>query len=917
MLTIGQKLSHYRLLEQSIRDDIGETYLANDTDQRRQVFLKILPMQIRRNPGRLARIREDVEAAAQVSHPHLARTFTFEQGVTEDGLSLQFISTEYVRGRKLSELIPANGFELSHVLPWLGPLTEALAEAHRHNVIHRDLRPSNIVITPEGEPIITGLGLARIVRPDLDLSSGRNPSRSIEVIKALIQQGSLLDAIAYMAPEQAEGKVPSASSDLFSLGAIMYEMLTGERPFQGESYVELVSCIMRDEIDLITARRPDIPYIMGRTVAMCLQKDPKLRYQSMDQVRQSIDDIRKEVQPRLVIEEKLTAGTGTRGVGRTMPSRRFARIAIPVLCLIAGALGAWSLLSHRNTNELSGELQVKKLPISIQLSTGGAPGSAAAAARPLLSPDGRNIVYSYEGRLWRHDLTEGRPIALPGTEGAVDAFWAPDNLSIGFFVFDKSANTWSLRRIDLSATAIRTVCPLNRGSQPMGATWKPSGTIVYSAAGDDASPGILFMVSATGGSPEILLQPEESAGDKGYSYPSAMPQGDGLVMASNASIANGKLVYYDGKTARELISHPGERVIHAVYTAEGYILYQRETSAYPSLWALPVSKSMHPGTPFPVAERADSPSIASDGTLLYQTSNLSGSDQLAWVDRNGKTLGKIGQPQERIDDPVLSPDEKRVAVTGTEAGNTDIWIHELASTGRTRVTSDPAYDFFPVWSPSGNQIAFSSVRFSSADIFLTSASGKREPLPLITGARSEWITSWAAKGAALAYEVQESNTEHDIWYMPMKGNRKPQAFLQTPSKELYPQLNADATYLAYESDESGQFEIYLRRFPSGTGKMRVSQQGGTAPRWGSQDKELFYVEDTRLLSVKLTESGGKMTVGEPVRLFDGTAIGARLLGEYKEPAYAPTRDGQRFVIVQPQGASSLVMVQHWTQEFNR
>lgn len=872
-------------------------------------------MQIRRNPGRLARIREDVEAAAQVSHPNLARTFTFEQGVTEDGLSLQFISLEYVRGRKLSEVIPANGFELSHVLPWLGPLTEALAEAHRHNVIHRDLRPSNIVITPEGEPIITGLGLARIVRPDLDLSSGRNPSRSIEVIKALISQGSLLDAIAYMAPEQAEGKVPSESSDLFSLGAIMYELLTGQRPFQGESYVELVSSILRDEIDLITARRPDIPYIMGRTVAMCLQKDPKLRYQSMEQVRQSIDEIRKEVQPRLVIEEKLTAGV--RGTGRTTPRRRFVRIATPILCLIAGALGAWSLLPRFNTNEPSGELKVKKLPISIQLSTGGAPGAAAASARPLLSPDGRNIVYSNDGRLWRHDLTEGRPVALPGTEGAADAFWAPDNASIGFFVLDKSANAWSLRRIDLAAGAIQTVCSLARGSQPMGATWKSSGTIVYSAAGADSSPGILFRVSAAGGSPEVLLQPDETKGDKGYSYPAAMPQDDGLIMASNASKANGKLVYYDGKTVRELVIHPGERIVHVAYTAEGYILYQSETSEHPSLWALPVSRSMQPGTPFTVAERADSPSIASDGTLLYQTSNAAGWDQLVWVDRNGKTLGKIGQPQERIDDPVLSPDEKRVAVTGTEAGNTDIWIHELASNGRTQVTSDPAYDFFPVWSPSGKQIAFSSVRFSSADIFLTSASGKREPLPLVTGARSEWVTSWAAKGAVLAYEVQESSTNHDIWYMPMKGDRKPKTFLQTPSQELYPQLNADATYLAYESDESGQFEVYLSRFPSGTGKTRVSLQGGTAPRWGNQDKELFYVEGSRLMSVKLTVSGGKTAVGEPVPLFNGTAIGARLLGEYKEPAYAVTRDGQRFIIVQQQGASSLIMVQNWTQEFNR
>lgn len=691
MLTIGQKLSHYRLLEQPLRDDIGETYLANDTDQWRQVILKILPMQIRRNPGRLARIREDVAAAAQVSHPNLARTFSFEQGVTEDGLSLQFIALEYVRGRKLSEIIPAKGFELSDILPWLGPLTEALAEAHRKNVIHRDLRPSNIVITAEGEPIITGLGLARIVRPDLDLSSGRNPSRSIDVIKSLIEHGSLLDSIAYMAPEQAEGRVPTASSDLFSLGAIMYELLTGVRPFQGESYVELVSSIMRDDIDLITARRPDIPYIMGRTVAMCLQKDPKVRYQTMDQVRQSIDEIRKEVQPRLVIEETLTSGTGVRGVGRKQPGRRFARIAIPILCLVGGALGAWSLLSRPAPEAPVVELQVKKLPISIQLSTDGAPGSLSA--RPVLSPDGKNIIYTYEGRLWRHDLTEGRPIPLMGTEGAIDAFWAPDNSSIGFFVLDRVTNVWSLRSTDPTASAMRTICSLNSGSQPMGATWKPSGTIVYSASGVDGSQGVLFTVSSAGGSPGILLQPEAKLGGKGYSYPSAMPNGDGVVVASNATADIGKLIYYDGKTARELVSHPGERVLNVVCTAEGFILYQRESSAHPSLWALPISPGMLPGMPFPVMERADSPSIATDGTLLYQMNNSGGMDQLVWVDRSGKPLAKIGQPQDRIDDPVLSPEETRVAVTGTDGGNTDIWIHERSSSGKTRVTSDPAYDF--------------------------------------------------------------------------------------------------------------------------------------------------------------------------------------------------------------------------------
>jgi|GEM_PF-6093210 len=644
---IGQKLSHYRILEQLDRDDISETYLANDTEARRQVFLKIVPIHICRDPGRLNHIREDVEAAAEVSHPHLAKTFSFEQGTTEDGLSVQFISTEYVRGKRLSEMIPAEGFDLADILPWLENLADALACAHRAGVLHRDLRPSNIVITPEGEPIIVGLGMARLVRPDLDLSTGKTPTRSIDVIRTLLQRGSRLDAIAYMAPEQAEGRMPSPGSDVFSFGTIMYELFTGNRPFDGETYVELVSRILRDSIDLITAQRPELPYIMGRTVAMCLQKDPQFRYQSMDQVLESIGEIRKEFQPRQVIEERFASEAEAKLQPRSAFGRfRARRYTLPAACLLAGSLITYGVISYfgdRAAPPDPGEVGLKKLPISILLPSFGVNGDEKQEpSHSVLSPDGRKILYTYDNRLWLHDLSNVKPVAIENTQDGEAVFWKPDSRAIGFFSMDPSVKRWTMRRIDLDNTGYATLCTLPNDASPYGAAWRASGDIVYSASDPGSGVENLYVVPEQGGEARTLLAPDTGQGEKGYRFPAA--NGDGLLFSVRSVEETGKILYFDGKKSEPLVVHPCERIAHPVFAPQGYVVYQRESGGRRSVYAVSFGRSKPPGTPFAVDENGEYPSMANDGTLLYYIRALSSQNQLAYVDRKGNIGDFIGQP---------------------------------------------------------------------------------------------------------------------------------------------------------------------------------------------------------------------------------------------------------------------------------
>jgi len=455
---------------------------------------------------------------------------------------------------------------------------------------------------------------------------------------------------------------------------------------------------------------------------------------------------------------------------------------------------------------------------------------------------------------------------------------------------------------------------------PDGATWRTSGEILYSLIEKPKDLGGLYAVSEFGGTPRVISTPDRDGLDTGYHFPTAIPDDQAFIYSNLANENTGQLIYEDEKTKKVLVNHPGEGVSKSVMTKDRFVVYQRGVGENQSLWGFHLSEKLEPSKPFPVAEHGKSPSVSEDGTLIYRVDTAAAVDRLVWIDRRGRIIGFIGQEQDRIDNPVISPDGYRVAVTGTERGNTDIWIHEEFQGKKVRLTVDPSYDFYPVWSPSGAQIAFSSVRIRSADIFLLPATGEGTTLSIVTGAKSEWVTSWSRDAGYLAYEVNDPSTNRDIWYIPMKGgrgNRRPTAFLQTPSQELYPQLSPDGKHIAYQSDESGKSEIYIRNFPSGRSKIKASLDRGTAPRWSPDGEDLFYVNNNTLMTLSLENMVGEAEFEPAKALFNAEEVGVRLLGEYLEPAYDVGKNGERFVAVQRHSNSTIMMVENWSEEYRR
>ena len=918
---VGQTLSHYRIIKQYVQGGMDEVYLAEDTDLQRQVVLKVLPTTIRRDANRVRRIRADVEAAIKLNHPNIARIYALERAEASSGVSLQFISMEYVEGQLLSSIIPDDGLPLKKILSWFIPLADALNEAHKRRISHRDIKPDNIIITPDETPKIMDFGLARITRQDLDVLDSQSHTRSVDVLRSLMQSGAVLDAIAYMSPEQAEGRTTNDRTDIFSFGAVLYETVTGNRPFSGESYVDLVSSILRDDSESVTVLKPDVPYLMSQTITTCLQKDLRRRYQSMEKVREGLEEVRREVEPRKVMEEQLA--TKTRPVPledeiqpaeKKWPWPNTARRLVPfAVTFVIGVILSWVILAQWMAVP---ESRVRKLPVTITASMSAGNFDRRTPSVPTISSDGTKIVYSAEDRLWIRDLANVTPVVLPDTDGGQYAFWAPDNNAIGYFIQNDTTGGWTLRTAGIQGKTGLVVCEVPDGAIPRGAVWRRTGDIVFSLAGGKRQGGVLYTVPERGGRPQTYLAPDTTRGEIGLLYPAMMPDGQALLYTVTTANSIGRLVIHSGNTRTTLVSHPDETLAFPTYSPPGYIIYQRGIAANHALWALPFDGASKSGDPFLVAEHGEFPSVSVDGTLLYHTEMPDNNDQLVWIDRQGHITGVIGQLQERIDNPAISPDGRRVAVTGTERGNTDIWIHEGYMGQKTRLTVDLAYDYFPVWSPSGNQIAFSSVRNVSADIFLAPVDGIGTIRPFVAGRKSEWIADWSQDGRYLTYEVDDPQTKRDLWYIPMNTRRTPTAFLQTPYQEFYPVLSPDGEFIAYQSNESGRPEIYVRRFPSGDEKVTASINGGTAPRWSGSGYELFYVEGNTLMAVAMDLTKAiDLEIPEP--LFNAKQVGVRLLGEYQEPAYDVTVDGQRFVVVQRHRTSSMMVVERWHLEFQQ
>ena len=905
---------------------MGVVYKAEDTKLERTVALKFLAAHLLTDVESRKRFEREAKAAAALSHPNICTIHEIDeaQGKT-------FLALEFVEGESLEKKIERGPLALKEAVDIGRQVADGLHAAHQKKIVHRDIKPGNLLITPDGRVKILDFGLAL-------LTEGSR----------LTQLDTTLGTVAYMSPQQAQGVEVDHRADIWALGCVLYEMVCGQRPFLGEYDQALLYEIVHEEPRALTGLRTGVPVELELMIGKCLAKDAEQRYQNAADM---IVDLRN-------LAEKLKSGGSTilrtaPGVGNPVgtgtlagPSPRSgdgqaeslslpqARHAAPLqsaagsgpairgwkplfpwalLAVTAITLLAVSFLYFRQTLPEAPLRRFAFTPESLYETTTGRRLDASGRfnGRAAISPNGRHIVYvagGAETKLWVRDLDREEPRELEGTEDAVRPFWSPDSQFIGF-----GANR-ELKKISAQGGPAITLCPFPEGDLRGGGGWSPEGDFIAFGSG---GPSRIYEVPARGGEPRLLIEPEETEKGNGHDGPHFLP-----------SQAAARSIIFDvgGPSDRDIAVknlETGERELLAVgaypvYSPSGHIVYQ--TNRYQSgLWALPFSiETLKPtGEAFPIGENVSGPSVGADGTLVYLDFLDLGEQQLVWRDRGGKRLGVIGQPQETILDPALSPDGGRVAAWSSVDGNDDIWVREVDRPLKRRLIFNAAVQSNSIWSPSGKEITFQSWHKENGDIYSRPADGTGEPELLAGTDLPELPNDWSPDGNYLLYRVDDLENGWDLWYLKRKEDGSgfdSVPFLQTSFNEYAAKFSPQGRFVAYVSDQSGQDQVYVRPFPKGEGQWQVSTQGGVQPRWSRDGKELFYAEADTLMAVEVI-TRPSFTTGATTRLFQHPDL--RATAEYR---YDVSADGQRFVLVETveseeAKAPSIHVVQNWFTEF--
>lgn len=911
----GDAVLHYRIERILGRGGMGEVYLAEDTRLKRQVALKLLPEDLARDPALLQRFRIEAEAAAKLNHPNIAQVYAIEEARMDDAGTVYFITMEYVSGRPLHEHLPGTPLPLESFYDWFMPIVDALDHAHARGVVHRDLKPANIMISDDGVPKVLDFGLARVVTGRSDESDGAGPTMS------LTQAGTVLGTPAYMSPEQATGDRGDHRSDVFSLGVMMYEALTGVRPFTGENYVSVISSTLKDDPEPVSAANNEVPPLLNRVVRRCMGKEPRSRYQSVLDVGHDLSDSRYE------LEAGPVAGTAG-GVSRPGSTATLLRNPV-VLGACAACLVAGSLIVAALMGTLSEEPAAPLRKFQMDLDNLGRENAA-------ISPDGSLLAYVHENHLWVRYLDQDEGRAIPATEDIERIFWSPDSRQIGYLAGR------SLWKVAADGGGQVHLCDLPVGGL-MGVSWGGDGQILLSTGG--RSGGGLFTVSENGGDLVLLLEPDREMGERALVAPLVLseyglrlysvvlssddPQviadlsekyrgnGNLSMRISMARITGSRIAVETPREGRRLLSLEGDFLLVAGY-ASGHLLYYRETTNHPEndLWAVPFSAGSGElaGEAFLVARHVHTLSVSDDGIMAYRKTYLS-PQQLALVDRRGRLDRTIGEPRESIDELVLSPTSEQIMLEVEEGGQTALWLYELDSGIGTRLTFADLNYSRPSFTPDGGSIVFTASPAVNPGRLRGNALFMRLDLDVLDEMRvfsADSLRGWgpmlSRDGRFLVYlqqgQVRSVSTE---------GGAEPQVLVADQGRVVQAALSPDNRYLAYVSNQGAGWQVFVTLFPTGTGRWQVSSNDGWTPRWSPSGDILYYVEGNRLMAVPVVEGPG-FRIGRPEALFEGVQVGA---DDLRFPGYEVYGGGESFIIAAntEEARPSLTIVQNWTGEF--
>src|SRR5215813_1080345 len=890
IITPGTRFNHYEVISQLGAGGMGEVYLAEDPRLGRQVAIKLLPAEFARDSDRLRRFEQEARATSALNHPNILTVYDI--GAHEGS---PYIVAELLEGEELSELIKQGAIAPRKAIDYARQIAEGLAAAHAKGVVHRDLKPENLFVTNDGRVKILDFGLAKL-RPQQFGVDKDAPTQ-----KRITDPGVIMGTVGYMSPEQVRGQETDHRSDIFAFGVILYEMLTGQRTFHGDTAIEVMNAILKEEPPEFSESKDQISPQLEMIVRRCLEKQPERRFQSALDLGFALEALSTPSSSRLQTAAVAPALTERMGAARSYGRERSIWLAVTVLLALAALGAAWAYFSRQPAKNSA--LRLTIIP----------PEKATNYGRAVISPDGRNLIFTgvSEGKseIWLRPLDGFTAHPLSGTEGSFNYFWSPDSRSIGFFAGGK------LKKIDVAGGAPQTLCNIGSNVSTGGGSWGSDGVILYIAA------DVMYRVPATGGEPIPVIGGEPATAPGGYRQNSPMlrpyflPDGRHFLHYAKASQEPGiYLASLDGKEGRRLLAADSDGIYAASASGDarkGWLLFLREGALLAQ--AFNARRLTLTGEPFPVADQVEpwSFSVSDTGILVYQSRRIDEVTQLGWIDRAGKPLESIGATGPYQNHPRLAPDGKRVVVARMDAKTRrqDIYVIDLTRGTESRLTFDPADDTLPIWSHDGNRIVWASNRTGTHQLYQKLASGVGQDEPLVQSDAPLFPGSWSADGRFLLYGRTDPKSGDDLWVLPLEGDRKPFPFLQTPFWETDAQFSPDGRWIAYRTNESGRSEVYVQTFPVSGSRWQVSTNGGHHPQWRSDGKELFYCStDGKLMAVDV-KRGGAFEAGLPKTLFN--------LADAKVyyPDYAATADGQRFLFVrklQEGSPAPFSVVVNWT-----
>jgi Tol biopolymer transport system component len=869
---------------------MGEVYRARDTRLDRTVAVKILPSHLSEDAEARQRFDREARTISSVNHPNIC---TLHDVGHQDGID--YLVMEYLEGETLAERLRKGPLAIEQVYRYGIDICEGLEKAHRSGVVHRDLKPGNIMLTKSGAKLLDfGLAKAALGGP---ANSGLTATFSAPLGNTpLTAQGAVVGTFQYMSPEQVEGKEAEARSDIFALGAVLYEMATGKRAFEGKTGASAMAAVLEREPAPISSVQPMAPLALERLVKGCLAKDPDERWQTAHDVK---------LQLRHMAEGGSQISTAAATELVATPRKRGNWLA----WVVAGVFGALAvaalMLAYLAAQKQAPVLRVELLPPeTTQFNLSGDNAGPA-----MISPDGRYVVFSAMGangsQLYLRTLDAVAAKPLPGTENATFPFWSPDSRSIAFFTEDK------LKRLEVTAGAPVTICDAVLGR---GGSWNQDGTIVAALSYNSG----IAQVPASGGTPTAITKVDNVT----YSsdrWPWFLPDGKHFLYSAvnhNAPTSTDTGVFLaslDGKENRLLL----RTLSNAVYVS-GYLLYERENS----LVAQPfdASKGKFTGEPQPLSAtvgydaglwRANL-SVSANGMMVYASGSATGFQRLTWFDRAGKVLGTVGEPGGFFDID-LSPDEKKLAITEANNVNALISVEDLGSQRRTRLTFDGGTHKTPVWSPDGTEMAFTSKQDSQIAIKSVTTNAPERVLLTSADKNFQGISDWSRDGKYLLFEQGGGIDQQQIWVLPLGGDGKPYRYANGEIENRDGTFSPDGRWIAYMSNEVGRPEVFVAPFPWTGAKWQITNGGGALPRWREDGKELYYYDFSGIAAAEVDGSGAAFRVGGSKHLF---ALTLRALRR----EYAPSRDGQKFIAIAAAGggvSQSLTLVQNWAAELKK